>query len=100
MRYLLVSYVRKPTGQMDEQVTVSKRVRARDLQTCSVVLDFQKGEVVIASMNGTTIPRNFPKIRDFYQQHYKRLVEDLESLHGRFEILADATLVDTEPAKN
>ena len=42
MRYLLVSYVRKPNGQMDEQVTVSKRVRTRDLQTCSVVLDFQK----------------------------------------------------------
>lgn len=100
MRYLLVSYVKKANGKMDEQVTVSKRLRTKDLQTCAVVLDFQKGEVVVASMNGTTIPKNFPKIRDFYQQHYKRLVEDLEALNGRFEVLADASLVDTEPTKN
>lgn len=100
MRYLLVSYVRKPNGQMDEQVTVSKRVKNKDLQTCSVILDFQKGQVVIASMNGTTIPKNFVKIRDFYHQHYKRLVEDLEALHGRFEIRTDATPADTDPVAN
>jgi hypothetical protein len=97
MRYFIVTYLKKPSGQMDEEVSVSRRIRTRDLQTASVILDFEKGKVVIASMEGVTVPKDFLKIRDFYSQHYKRLIDDLESIHGRYEI-ADAVMsTDTEP---
>ena len=85
MRYFIVKYVKCPNGQMDELVGVSKKVKLNDLQTAAVILDFQKGQVLQASMDGVTIPRDFPKIRDFYQQHYRRLIDDLESVYGRFD---------------
>lgn len=85
MRYLLVSYLKTPKGQMDEQVCVARSVRKNDIQTCAVILDFREGRIVKATLNGTTLPRDWIKIRDFYQKHYKKLVEDLEAIHGRYE---------------
>ena len=31
MRYLLITFMRKPNGQIDEQVAVSKKVKAKDM---------------------------------------------------------------------
>jgi len=95
MRYFIVTYLKKPNGQMDEEVTVSRRVRKRDLQTASVILDFEKAQVVIAAMDGVVVPKDFLRIRDFYAQHYKRLIDDLESVYGRAEIV-DEAVTDTD----
>ena len=99
MRYFIVKYTKRPNGQMDELVSVSKKIKRIDLQTSSVILDFQKGQVIIASMDGTTIPKDFLRIRDFYHQHYKRLIDDLEAVYGRFEIANDTNL-DTKSESN
>jgi hypothetical protein len=45
MRYLLITFLRKPNGQIDEQVTVGKRIRPADLQTCNLILDFGKKKI-------------------------------------------------------
>jgi hypothetical protein len=81
MRYFLVKYSKKPTGQMDEVVSISKKIKLRDSQSCSVILDFKTRQVVQASMDGVTVPRDWNRIRDFYHQHYARLIEDLEAVH-------------------
>jgi hypothetical protein len=99
MRYLIVKYLKRPNGQLDEIVGVSKKVKLNDLQTAAVILDFQKGQVLQASMEGVTIPRDFPRIRDFYQQHYKRLIDDLESVYGRFDY-KELSTPDTTPESN
>ena len=84
MRYFLGSNLKKPNGQIDEQISVSRRLKPKDIQLSSVILDFKDGKVLQASMNGVTVPRDFIKIRDFYHQHYKRLIEDLESVYGQY----------------
>ena len=38
MRYLILTYYRKPTGQIDEVMAVSKNLKRRDLQTANVIL--------------------------------------------------------------
>jgi hypothetical protein len=81
MRYFLVKYSRKPTGQMDEIVSVSKRLRTKDYQLSAVILDFQSRQVIQASMDGVTVPKDWNRIRDFYHQHYARLIEDLEAVY-------------------
>lgn len=91
MRYFIVKYLKRPNGQMDELVSVSKKIKLNDSQTAAVILDFQKGQVLQSTMDGVTIPRDFVRIRDFYQQHYKRLIEDLEAVYGRFEYEKPAT---------
>ena len=45
MRYLLITFFRKPGGQIDEQVSVSKRVRPSDEQMCNVILDYANKKV-------------------------------------------------------
>jgi hypothetical protein len=82
MRYFIVKYIKKPNGQMDEIVGVSKKLKTRDLQSSSVILDFQTQTVLLSTLDGKTVPKDWWKIRDFYHQHYKRMIEDLEAFHG------------------
>lgn len=91
MRYLILTYYKKPDGRIDESMSVSKRVKPSDLQTANVILDFKKLEVVKASMGGTVIPRDWDRILSYYHQHYANTIERLLKENG-YEIVKD-----TEP---
>ena len=52
MRYLLVTYVKKANGQIDEQVGASRNLKERDIRTCNVILDFKEQKVEKAFING------------------------------------------------
>lgn len=78
MRYFLVAYYKKPTGQMDEVVTVSRHLRDKDLQSCSVILDFRDHKVLKCSVNGQPGSRDFATVRDYYNQHYANVIARLE----------------------
>ena len=82
MRYLIINYYRKPSGQMDEVVTVARRTRMRDIQSSAVILDFQTRSVVKCSMDGVVVPKDWNRIRDFYHQHYSQVIDDLEKRHS------------------
>ena len=82
MRYLIINYYRKPSGQMDEVVTVSRYTRTRDIQGAAVILDFQTRRVVKCSMDGVVVPKDWRRIRDFYHQHYSQIIDDLEKRHS------------------
>lgn len=79
MRYFIVRYLRKPNGQMDELVAVSNKVKLSDASSAAVILDFRLGRVEKAHLDGVTLPRNFDRIRDFYHQHYPKIIEQLEA---------------------
>lgn len=78
MRYLIIRYYRRPNGQMDEVVEIGRRLRDRDLQSASVILDFLSKAVIKCSMDGVTVPKDWQRIRDFYHQHYAQVIDDLE----------------------
>ena len=82
MRYLLLTYVTKPNGQVDEVMTVSKNLKMRDQQTCNVILDFQTLSVLKCSMAGTNVPRDFDRIAAYYHQHYAATIERLFKENG------------------
>jgi hypothetical protein len=86
MRYLLLTYYKKPDGKIDESMTVSRRIKPNDLQTASVILDFKKLEVVKASMGGTVVPRDWGRIVGYYHQHYASTIERLLKENG-YEIV-------------
>jgi hypothetical protein len=90
MRYLLLTYVTKPDGKIDEQMEVSRRVRFSDLQTANVILDFKKLEVVKASMSGTIVPKDWDRIVSYYHQHYASTIERLLKENG-YEIVRPET---------
>ena len=82
MRYLIITYVKRPNGQMDENTQVAKRIKTSDLQMASVILDFKTLSVVKCSLNGTTVPRDWDRIVAYYYQHYKAFIERLFKENG------------------
>jgi hypothetical protein len=82
MRYFLISYYQKPTGQMDEVVSVSGSLKTRDRQTAAVILDFRTQSVLQCSMNGTTVPKDWDRIVSFYYQHYAATFDRLAKENG------------------
>lgn len=97
MRYLLLTYYRKPDGKIDEAMAVSKRVKTSDLQTASVILDFKELKVVKASMGGITVPRDWDHIVSYYHQHYASTIERLLKENG-YEIVKDPAPTTETPA--
>jgi len=82
MRYLLLTYYTKPNGKIDEAMTVSRNLKTRDHQTCSVILDFKQLKVIKASMDGTQVPRDWDRIVGYYHQHYASTIERLFKENG------------------
>jgi hypothetical protein len=95
MRYFIAKYIKKPTGKMDEVVSASKKLRRNDVQTAAVILDFRTQQVLQSTLDGRTVPKDWWKIRDFYHQHYKRMIEDLEAANGLK--IVPAANSDTDP---
>ena len=82
MRYLIITYYRKATGQIDESTAVAKNLKMRDHQTASVILDFKKLAVIKAQLNGTSAPKDFNKIVEYYLQHYENIIKRLFEENG------------------
>jgi hypothetical protein len=86
MRYLLLTYYRKPNGQVDEAMSVARRIKQNDLQTANVILDFRDLKVIKASMGSTQVPRDWDRIVSYYHQHYASTIERLLKENG-YEIV-------------
>ena len=103
MRYLILTYYTKPNGQTDEVMAVAKNLKARDIQTATVILDFKKLEVTKASMGGVNVPKNFDNIVSYYMQHYENVITRLFNENGyevNLEKLNDKDQNTTQPQSN
>ncbi len=78
MRYLLITFFRKPGGQIDEQVAVAKRVKPADLQTCNVILDYATKQVQKCVIEGKVVETDWEKMDSYYKQVYPNLIGQLE----------------------
>ena len=91
MRYLLLTYYTKPNGKIDEAMTVVTKIKTRDHQTVNVILDFKELKVIKASMNNTTVPKDWDRIVGYYYQHYSATIERLFQENGHpIDIKAEA----------
>jgi hypothetical protein len=82
MRYLLLTYYTKPSGKIDEVMSLSKRLRKRDWQTANVILDFQEQKVLLCSVAGITANKDWDTIASYYYQHYAATIERLFQENG------------------
>ena len=78
MRYLLITFFRKPGGQIDEQVSVSKKIKASDLQTCNVILDYGMKRVKKCVIEGKVVETDWDKMSKYYKNVYPNLITQLE----------------------
>ena len=82
MRYMLITYFKKADGKIDEVMAVSKNVRTKDLQTCNVILDFKKLQVVKCTMEGQNLPKDWDKIMTYFYQYYESTITRLLKENG------------------
>ena len=101
MRYLLLTYVTRPNGKIDEVMVVARNIRPKDIQTCNVILDFRRLEVVKCTMNGTNVPRDWDRVVSYYHKHYQSTIERLFKENG-YEIVKpeEPTAQYVEPISN
>ena len=78
MRYLLVSFLRRKAGQIDEMVSVTKRVRNSDMESTNVILDFAEKKIVKCLIEGKNHDTTFDKMREYYNRIYPNLIQQLE----------------------
>ena len=91
MRYLVLTYVRKPSGQIDESMTVVKNLKRRDWQTANVILDFKDQKVLLGSMDGKQVPKDWEKVVSYYYPFYTHIIERLFEENGHpLSIVAEA----------
>ena len=100
MRYLLLTYYKKPNGQIDEVMAVAKNLKTRDHQTANVILDFQTLSVLKCSMSGVNVPRDFDRIVEYYHQHYESTISRLFKENGYEIVKPDQTTDTQQPAEN
>jgi hypothetical protein len=100
MRYLILTYYTKPSGQIDEVMAVAKNLKTRDHQTANVILDFRELKVLKCSMNGVQVPRDFNRIVEYYHQHYESTISRLFRENGYEIVKPDQTTPQEQPAEN
>jgi hypothetical protein len=87
MRYLLITFIRKPNGQIDEQVTISKKVRTSDIQSCNVILDYAKKKIDKCVIEGKVVPTSFESMHEYYKKVYPNMITQME--HFQMDKLKD-----------
>ena len=82
MRYLLLTYYRKPSGKIDEAMTITRNLKLQDRQTANVILDFKTLSVLKCSMDGVVVPKDWDRIVSYYYKHYSATIERLFTENG------------------
>ena len=100
MRYLTLTYVTRPNGKIDEVLNVTRNIKKADLQTCNVILDFRRLEVVKCTMNGTIVPRDWDRVVGYYHQHYASTIERLFNENGYEIVKPEEPEPTAEPASD
>jgi hypothetical protein len=78
LRYLLIQYLRKPGGQIDEQVTVSKKIKPTDVQMCNVIMDYGSKKIEKCIIEGKKVDTDWDRLNEYYKNVYPALIEQLE----------------------
>lgn len=78
MRYLCITFYRKAGGQIDEHVSVSKRVRNSDISQSNIIMDFGKNKIEKCVVEGKRLEKTFEELRNYYYKIYPNLILQLE----------------------
>ena len=83
----MIVFMRKPNGQIDEQVSISKRLRTSDIQTCNVIMDFAKKKVEKCVVEGKTVDTDWDRLSEYYKRIYPALIDQREKNNTESEMI-------------
>lgn len=82
MRYMTLTYFKRASGKIDEVMAVANRIKSKDLQTASIILDFQDQVVIKCVIDGKSMPKEWETIVSYYYKHYQATMERLFKENG------------------
>jgi len=97
MRYVLLTYYTKASGQIDEVMTISKKLRTKDWQTANVILDFKDQKVLASSVKGMSATKDWDTIVSYYYKHYAHTIERLFQENGHKIPKEESTVMEVTP---
>ena len=74
----MIQFIRKPGGQIDELVNVSRKIKTSDITTKNVILDYAEQKVEKCVIEGNNHDTSFEKMNEYYKRVYPTLIEQLE----------------------
>ena len=83
MKYLFIQFLRKPNGQIDEQVSIGKKVKSSDIQTCNVILNYAEKKVEKCVIEGKLLDTDWDKMNNYYKKIYPNLITQLEKANEK-----------------
>ena len=78
MRFLLVTFLRKPNGQIDELVQIGKKLKPSDVSTCNVILDYAENKIIKCVIEGKKTDTDWDRMNSYYRKIYPSLIDQLE----------------------
>ena len=78
MRYLLITFYRKPGGQIDEQARFVKRVRNSDISMSNIIMDYGTRKIEKCVVEGKKLDKSFEELNEYYKKIYPQMVTQLE----------------------
>jgi hypothetical protein len=78
----MLTYFYQANGKIDEGMVVANRVRTKDWQTASVILDFKDLKVLKAALRDNAIPKDWDRIVGYYYPYYPSIMERLFHENG------------------
>lgn len=78
MRYLLITFYRKPGGQIDEAARFVKRVKNSDITTSNIIMDYGLKKVDKCVVEGNKLDRTFDQLNEYYKKIYPAMIATLE----------------------
>lgn len=74
----MIQFFRKPNGQIDEQISIGKKVRPADLQTCNVILNYAEKKIEKCVIEGKVVETDWDRMNNYYKKIYPNLISELE----------------------
>lgn len=82
MRYLLITYFKRPDGKVDEAMTVSKRLKDNDIRTANIILDFKLRSLDKCLVDGKRVETNWDAVYMYYKDIYPATIDRLSNENG------------------
>jgi hypothetical protein len=79
---MTLTYFKRASGKIDEVMSVANRIKPRDLQTASIILDFRDQVVLKCVVDGKSMPKDWDTIVAYYYEYYKAIMERLFKENG------------------
>lgn len=78
-RYFMVTYYKKPGGQIDEGVSYSRRIKNSDMASQNIILDFGDRKIIKCTVDGKRLDTDWDRLVGYYRRVYPVLIEQLET---------------------